>query len=610
MTEILQQLVESKCLSAEDMAQAEKVAEEMNFTLVKVLLAQGYISRKEYYCFLKKEGIEVYYFRDTIGEGDYPFTKQFSLGELLNRYCFPYISDGGKLHLAMADSSDERSILWISERLGERPRIIPAYDVDILWAIHKYFGQELVHEAVYRLVEREPKNSAILTLSSMQWFFSWLIVFGVLSAVIFTPITSLLWINGILSLFFLSSILFKIGVSLLGSREEMTKAVSDEELKRVDTDQLPRYSILLPVLHEDQVIPFLARGIYELDYPNHLKEAQILIEETDSKSLQAMRMLDTPSVLEPVIVPNQSPRTKPKGCNYGLLLATGKYLTIYDAEDIPDADQLKKTVVMFEKMPSEMVCIQSTLNYFNRNQNLLTRMFTLEYSYWFDYMLEGFYVAKLPIPLGGTSNHFRTEKLKELNGWDPFNVTEDADLGFRIYSHGYSIGMIDSTTYEEANAQIGNWIRQRSRWLKGYMQTYFVIMRSPRNFIKLVGWRGFLSFQGMIGGTIFVFMVYPLLLSSTLLYFLLDLQWMEFFFNEWMLFLAIYNFFLGTVLMIYLNMMAVFKRHLFDLLFFAILNPFYWILHSIAVYKGLRQLLFKPFYWEKTTHGFFSRSYN
>lgn len=148
-----------------------------------------------------------------------------------------------------------------------------------------------------------------------------------------------------------------------------------------------------------------------------------------------------------------------------------------------------------------MVCVQAALNYFNWNENFLTRMFTLEYSYWFDYLLPGLDRLGLPIPLGGTSNHFKTEKLRELGGWDPFNVTEDADLGIRAAMRGYTVGVVNSTTYEEANNRVGNWIRQRSRWIKGYMQTTLVHSRNPWRLLRQVGPWKFLGFFLLIAGT-------------------------------------------------------------------------------------------------------------
>ena len=319
--------------------------------------------------------------------------------------------------------------------------------------------------------------------------------------------------------------------------------------------------------------------------------------------MNAVRNLDFPANFEVIVVPFHMPKTKPKACNYGLHFSRGEYLAIYDAEDVPDSDQLKKVVCQFRKLPEEFVVLQGALNYFNKNENLLTRMFTLEYSYWFDYMLSGLETLDVPIPLGGTSNHFKLATLLELGAWDPFNVTEDADLGLRVFDNGLKVGVVNSTTLEEANNEFFNWIRQRSRWIKGYMQTYLVHMRDPARLVRQVGWRGFFGFNFFIGGTSFTFLLYPILLLFFVIYMIFKFAFIRSIFPDWVLYISIFNFVAGNVLMIYVNMLAVFKRRYYELILFSILNPIYWLMHSRAAYMGLWQLITKPFYWEKTNHG-------
>jgi cellulose synthase/poly-beta-1,6-N-acetylglucosamine synthase-like glycosyltransferase len=406
-----------------------------------------------------------------------------------------------------------------------------------------------------------------------------------------------------MSFFFLIAITFKLFLSLVGSRFELYQAVSRDEVREVVDGNLPVYTILLPVYKEDKLIKKLIWNLQSIDYPREQLDVKLLIEEDDDLTLNAVRELDFPAVFEVIVVPFHMPKTKPKACNYGLHFARGKYLTIYDAEDIPDSDQLKKVVSLFAKLPDNYICIQSALNYFNRNENFLTRMFTLEYSYWFDYMLPGLDTLDIPIPLGGTSNHFKMDALIELGAWDPFNVTEDADLGVRAYAKGYKVAIVNSTTYEEANNEPFNWIRQRSRWIKGYMQTYLVHMRNPVALIRKIGWKGFLGFNFFVGATPLTFLVYPILLFIFLAYVVFNLSSIKTLFPDWVLFISIFNLMVGNILMIYVNMMAVFKRRFYELILFAIANPVYWLMHSAAAYMGLYQLIVKPFYWEKTTHG-------
>jgi cellulose synthase/poly-beta-1,6-N-acetylglucosamine synthase-like glycosyltransferase len=412
-----------------------------------------------------------------------------------------------------------------------------------------------------------------------------------------------MWLNVFFSVAFFFTILFKLYLSLNGSKAEMKELVNKAEVKALKVDTLPIYTILLPVYKEDKLIRKLIWNLRSLDYPKGKLDVKLLIEEDDDKTLNAVRNLDFPANFETIVVPFHMPKTKPKACNYGLHFCRGQYLAIYDAEDVPDSDQLKKCVVLFRKLPDEFVVLQGALNYFNKNENMLTRMFTLEYTYWFDYMLPGLMSLDIPIPLGGTSNHFKFDKLMQLGGWDPFNVTEDADLGVRVFEKGFKVGIVNSTTLEEANNEPFNWIRQRSRWIKGYMQTTLVHMRNPARLIRRIGWRGFLGFNFFIAGTSITFLLYPILLSFLLIYAIVKLTFVATLFPDWVLYIATFNLVAGNTLMIYVNMLSVFKRKYYELILFGALNPLYWIMHSIAAYKGLWQLIYKPFYWEKTNHG-------
>ena len=222
-------------------------------------------------------------------------------------------------------------------------------------------------------------------------------------------------------------------LTVVGAKSETVKKISPAELGNYPDEELPIYTIQLPVFKESEVIYKLAYNLQNLDYPKKKLDVKLLIESDDEVTFNAIKNLKFPCIFDPVVVPYAQPKTKPKACNYGLHFSKGKYLTIYDAEDIPDSDQLKMVNALFHKLPEEYIVVQCALNYFNKTENFLTRMFTLEYSYWFDYMLPGLDGLGVPIPLGGTSNHFKFDKLMELGGWDGFNVTEDADLGIRAY---------------------------------------------------------------------------------------------------------------------------------------------------------------------------------
>jgi glycosyltransferase XagB len=250
-----------------------------------------------------------------------------------------------------------------------------------------------------------------------------------------------------------------------------------------------------------------------------------------------------------------------------------------------------------------MVCVQAALNYWNVYENFLTRMFTAEYSFWFDYMLPGLDALSLPIPLGGTSNHFRTADLRLLGGWDPFNVTEDADLGIRAAALGYTVGVINSTTFEEANRKFGNWIRQRSRWIKGYMQTTLVHARAPWALIRVLGVRQTAGFLLLVAGTPLSFLFTLPLWVLFVVSLLIPARVLDVMYPGWALWVGLFNLLIGNALMIYVSMMGAFFRQRYGLVIWSLLNPVYWLMHSIASYKALWQLIVRPHYWEKTTHG-------
>ena len=238
-------------------------------------------------------------------------------------------------------------------------------------------------------------------------------------------------------------------------------------------------------------------------------EIKLILEAADAETIAAARALDLPGNVEILVVPDLHPRTKPKALNYALPLARGDYLVIYDAEDRPERDQLRKGIAAFRQGPPNLACVQAKLNLYNADDNWLTRQFTIEYGALFDGLLPALDRLRLPIPLGGTSNHFRVAALKWLMAWDPFNVTEDADLGTRLARSGYRCQVLSSTTFEEAPVRFASWLRQRTRWIKGYMQTWLVHMRQPAKLWRELGPAGFLGFQVMVGGTVLSALVHP-----------------------------------------------------------------------------------------------------
>ncbi len=392
--------------------------------------------------------------------------------------------------------------------------------------------------------------------------------------------------------------------------------IPHEAAKELAAADLPVYTILVPLFGEANVVPQLVDALTKLDYPADRLDVKLLVEIDDVETTAACRQANLPPRWDVIVVPAGMPRTKPRACNSGLAQARGEFLVIYDAEDRPEPDQLRKAVAAFRRTSGEVICLQCKLNYYNAGQNWLTRFFTLEYTAWFDLFLPGLHRLNMPIPLGGTSNHFRVDALRRLGGWDAYNVAEDCDLGIRIAEAGYRTMILDSTTWEEANSRLWNWIRQRSRWVKGYLQTHLVHTRHPLALWRRLGLRGGLSVLLTVGGLAAVLLLNPVYWLVALLW--LCIRWRLVYFDftdstmqhytawsklSWVFFGASLLLFLANGVFVLISVAACSRRRQWSLLPYAILSPLYWILMSIGAWKGFIQLLWNPSYWEKTEHG-------
>lgn len=513
----------------------------------------------------------------------------------------PWRRSDGVLWIATADPMSPE----LKQRWGNQAGVgfVITSKFDIIWELQRVAGSTFSQDAVHHLAERDPDHSASVVVTAAQKYSILFILLAMVASLVFFPVAAAIGLNAILSLWMLLSFVFRTFLCWMSCADHIGLSISREEVDALCDADLPTYSILVPMYKEPTVLPILTAALRRMEYPRTKLDIKLVLEENDLETIQAAKDLALDTTFEIVRVPVSEPKTKPKACNYALRLARGKYLTIYDAEDKPELDQLKKVVVAFRKLGKNTGCIQARLNYFNADENWLTRMFTLEYSLWFDMFLPALDRLRVPIPLGGTSNHFDLEKLRKVGAWDPFNVTEDADLGLRFAALGYHVGVVNSVTYEEANSQLGNWIRQRSRWVKGYIQTWLVNMRHPIALFKSVGFGGFCSLQLFVGGSIVAALAYPFMVLPFLVWVFSRTSHLNPFFPQPVLVISMLNLIVGNSCLIYLSMLAVAKRQNYKLLPHAPTVPGYWFLQSIAAYKGLWQLITRPFYWEKTVHG-------
>jgi cellulose synthase/poly-beta-1,6-N-acetylglucosamine synthase-like glycosyltransferase len=516
---------------------------------------------------------------------------------------FPVREVDGRVLVATVERPTDAIRATAESALGRPVRLDVTTDWDLLQALHRGFRETVAEQATLGLWRRDRAQSARQVLFTGQRVVMWVLLALLAVGLVLATRPTLTALMAVVSVAFLASVVFKFVVCMVGARQENHVLVSDAEVAALDPRELPVYTVLVPVFREANVVADLIENLGGLDYPREKLEILLLLEEGDTETIEAARAANPPSTITFVIIPPGHPQTKPKACNVGLFFARGDHLVIYDAEDKPDPDQLKKAVVAFRRGGDRLVCVQAALNYWNATDNWLTRMFTIEYSFWFDYMLPGLDRLRLPIPLGGTSNHFRTAALRSLGGWDPFNVTEDADLGIRASALGYTVGVINSTTFEEANRAPGNWVRQRSRWIKGYLQTLLVHLRHPIRLVRTAGVIPSAAFALLIGGTPVTFLFTPPLYLLFAVSLFLPPAALAGLFPGWVLWVSLFNLIIGNGLMIYVSMMGAFKRRRYPLVLWSLLNPAYWLMHSLASYKALWQLITKPHYWEKTVHG-------
>jgi hypothetical protein len=374
---------------------------------------------------------------------------------------------------------------------------------------------------------------------------------------------------------------------------------------RQAAEHLPIYTIIVALYDEADAAPGLIAALRRFDYPPEKLQIILVLEPDDFATQDALARLRPGPPFEIVIAPDSGPRTKPKALNAALTLARGTFTAVFDAEDRPAPDQLHRALDAFQSQRESIACVQARLTIDNTADGWLARLFTAEYAGLFDVLLPGLAQRKLPLPLGGSSNHFRTEALRDVGGWDPYNVTEDADLGMRLARFGYSAVVIGSTTYEEAPARIAPWIRQRTRWFKGWMQTWLVHMRHPIRLARDLGPGGFLTFQLVVGGTVLSALVHPLFIAL----FSYAVATNRLFPANATLADALLAGLCGGALVAgyltsaALGLIGLKRRGLLRHGWVLLLMPLHWLLLSVAAWRALWQLLRDPFRWEKTAHG-------
>ncbi len=595
-------LVDRRILTLPQLDEAVALAEKWHVRLSDAVLARNWIEPPILY-----RAIAAHFdlaFVDLVAHApDRVLLRAEDIDAYIRHLAIPWMQRDGRLVIATAEPGAE-TVLFARERWGSAIDFAVTSKFDISWALQTAFAEHFSDRAVYELAEQDPAMSAQRVFTPAQVVAGYGSLTALLAGLAAAPIPTLIALNVMMSVFYLGNFIFKgMLVAAGGGRSVERDHTIDVAARALTEDELPIYTVLVPMFREPEVLPILAQALRDLDYPLGKLDIKLVLEASDHETIEVARTLGLEGVFEVIRVPPSQPQTKPKACNYALRFARGDYLVVYDAEDKPEPDQLRKVVATFRNSPPDVACLQCRLNYYNASENWLSRMFTLDYSLWFDQILPGLERLNIPIPLGGTSNHFKIDVLRELHAWDPFNVTEDADLGIRLSQKGYRVGIVDSTTYEEASCHVPNWVRQRSRWIKGYLQTLLVHTRRPLHLIRSVGPLGFLGFVFFIGGTVIAGLLNPLFWALYVFWLLRAESGFDVVFPQFLLFISLLNLLAGNGAFMYLSMLAPIRRGWLDLIPYSLTAIGYWALVSVAAYKALWQLLRNPFYWEKTQHG-------
>ncbi|MFN3547345.1 MAG: glycosyltransferase [Mesorhizobium sp.] len=461
----------------------------------------------------------------------------------------------------------------------------------------------LVRDASLGLFGRTPDYSARFVTNPWQAFATGLLLAGTPVLLYVAPRATTLALSAVLTLLFLGCIGLRLLAGLRWRAARTAPDVPD------DGSALPVYSVLVALHHEADVVPDLLAALGRLDWPRSRLEVKLVCEADDTETLAALERHALRSWVEIVRVPPGQPRTKPKALNFALPTCTGELVALYDAEDRPHPRQLRAAWAALAAGGEDLACVQAPLQIANAAFGVLPFMFRIEFAAQFRGLLPWLAGHDLLIPLGGTSNHFRRAALEEVGGWDPHNVTEDADLGVRLARFGYRVGVIEPPTLEDAPETFPVWFRQRTRWFKGFLQTWLVHMRTPLRLYRELGPGSFTIFHLMIGGVVASALLHPLLLFTTLGLAVRHVVEGGLPPHEKLILgLAMMNVLggYGAQLLLAWSSLASSERTGFWKA--ALLTPAYWMMLSAVGYRAVWELARNPHHWAKTPHSRYRRN--
>lgn len=490
---------------------------------------------------------------------------------------------------------------WMRTYIRTHPRLIghlKVADTDVLLdAITRRARPLLARIAIGGLSERFPEMSARIVANGWQGTVVGIAITVLPLGFILAPGFTLTLLHGFATFFFFACVALRFAA--------VASVSTDRQIRHIDNPRgnVPVYSVLVALYKEADIIPDLLGALDWIVWPRDKLEIRLVCEADDVETICAIHARPLPPHIKVIEVPSEGPRTKPKALAYALPMTSGEFIALYDAEDWPDPMQLAEAWQTFQKNDDSLAVLQAPLEISNMAEGLIARMFAFEYSALFRGLLPWLSRHRLMLPLGGTSNHFRRTALEAVGGWDPFNVTEDADLGTRLARFGYRAATISTPTYEQAPKKLSVWVPQRTRWFKGWAQTWLVHMRDPVKLATDLGPRSFIIAQVLFAGMLASALLHPVLLLT----FAIGL--VQLFTSPYpapvhsgLLAIDVINITCGYLSFLLLGRQTLAKTQRRGFWKIVAFTPVYWGMMSYAGWRAVLQLWRRPFHWEKTPH--------
>ena len=599
---LTKELVKANLLCAADAKRALAMSAIHDASLPDILIFNGFCAGKDVYKNLAKIWNAPFLEKGQF-ESDVETLRKIGVEFCLRNKCLPIIDKDGNQFFALSQPDKFDDLVQFTPFKQKTKKMAVVEENEIIDTVLQNQSEDLANLATLSLKAsqscRDFKVYDPTKTASVG-------IIAVFTAIALAPTLLFTVLFCLASFVLLMNTGFKLWVTAAFMRgRELAKTSTSAIISPPENMRLPTVSILIPLFHETDIAERLVIRMAKIRYPPALLDIMFLVEEADHATKLALCQAKVPQNMRIITVPDGPIRTKPRAMNYALPLCRGSIIGIYDAEDAPESDQILKIVAKFQTSSPKVACLQARLDFYNTSRNWLARCFTVEYATWFRVILPGLQCLKMPIPLGGTSVFFRRNVLEKVGAWDAHNVTEDADLGMRLARNGFKTELVNSTTYEEANCRPWPWIKQRSRWLKGYGLTYFVMMRKPLQLIRDVGFINFCGVQILFLGTLTGFILAPVLLSFWFLTMGLPHPSAGML-PQWLLWALLFLFIMAEIVTISVGLLSISIRgNAKGLGKWVPTMHFYFPMASIGAFKAIYEIATAPFYWDKTQHGAF-----